>query len=209
MKGLMSVAFLIVKENIIPSIVVLFIVSLIGILEHSHLQATSLLLVTFPTTYLMRSRSDVAQKFSKLEKIMPLTIKVIILSKYLIFLIFLWVSFGLMAIYLSVNFIINGTILSLIEINLLLFTLGGLISFVSFFYPLSLQFKDSQHESLIGVAFLLPVMHIGLFVFVMNNTIFEVLNDTSAGFVYVISSIIIFVISYLISKIIYSKKSYD
>ena len=106
--------------------------------------------------------------------------------------------------YLVVNFIINGTNLSLLEINLLLFIASALISFASFFYPLNLRFKDSEYESAIVIAFLFPVLHVGLHVFVINNG-FEVFNDISAGFVHLGSSVIMFVISYFISKIFYGK----
>ncbi len=214
MKGLLHSNFIIFKDNILGSLLVILFVAVIGVLENSHLNVILLAISTFPILYMSYCQRETVANWNKLEKIMPIRANTVVLSKYVCFLLFIGIGCFVVGIYALINMIIGVMIWEPFLISLFLLVLGLHISIGAFFYPLSYKMDNGESQLIalmvaiiLSTVLLYLTVQVGMVILELEH-IFEIIEYPSFGIVYAIGMIVLFIFSYFIAQKIYAKKEF-
>ncbi len=216
MKGLILNNLLSTKASMLFLTLILFLATVIGIILGTDAPYTIIALLTlvaFPLVYIANFQKDFGTNWNKLELVMPVKRNKVVLSKYLSFLICLITACLLAALYTFANIVTGVLIWETALTSIMLLFLGMVISVGAFFYPIVFKIGADKAETAMVLIFILSafpirlMMEIGSRILDLNN-VFD-LHDYPLFYVaYVLFTIVLFIISYFISKYIYARKEF-
>lgn len=207
MKGLLLFELLNLKRTYLIASLFLVFISLIGLWENDHLTSTTFIVTTFPFIYLA-SEEKHKNGWRKLEKVFPINISRLILSKYLSFLINVFLGVLLVGIYILINYIFRQNVLDTAINNLIIISIGLSISYGSVYYPFLFLIEANKSKLVVLVALILPIIKLCIFYIWatrsgVSSTFFAVLLQSNIWLTYLMISIITLFISYFVAKYCY------
>lgn len=152
-------------------------------------------------------QKDAASKWNKFELTMPISRKDVVTARYLSCILYVLIGVVMALLNVLVFYLVTGTVNPERVSYGFAFGLGFALSIPIFMIPLVLIFGTDKSESLMAVSIV-----VGLALFVGSSAIMTpFLKDTAnSDFLfrasYVVFSIVLFVVSYVISCCIYKKK---
>ncbi len=155
-------------------------------------------------------RKDADVKWSKLELTLPVKRSDIIKSKYISYLF--WVLIGIVtaSIFTALAVVIHGNVFFVYGFRDLssLFTLGTAIALMAgaLFYPMAYLFGVDKSETLLVVSVIGSIGFAIFFIWIVNLD--EMLGYYTRLSIFAFIAILIFLISYIITNIIYRRKEF-
>lgn len=216
MKGLLLNNLMSTKNNLLTLTPVLLIAMMIGIFVAPLAMFTLVVNFTifmYPLLYISCYHHDYASNWNKLELIMPIKRGSIVLSKYLTLLIFLVSGLLLATLYATINLLIGNISWDTSIVSTFLLALSTTINAGAFFYPPVLLWGESRSESIIIFSLIASMIPLYITMLIVSRILeldhlFALYDYPLFWILYLLFTIILFIISYFISRKIYENKEF-
>lgn len=149
----------------------------------------------------------------KNELILPVKRSQIVLAKYLVYLISLFIILPVIVTFLLVNYKMGRIVFENYEINLMLLGVGITLLFGSLLIPAIFLFQQDKIKVIGIVSFILTIVPIRFFMIIMKNildlnNIFDVYKYKYIIPIFILVCMCLFAMSGIVSNIIFSKKEF-
>lgn len=171
------------------------------------------LLTLVPGSVILSIVNQTSADDYKNELILPVKRSQIVLAKYLIYLISLFIILPVIVTFLLVNYKMGRIVFENYEINLMLLGVGITLLFGSLLIPAIFLFQQDKIKVIGIVSFILTIVPIRFFMIIMKNildlnNIFDVYKYKYIIPIFILVCMCLFAMSGIVSNIIFSKKEF-